>query len=301
MLPNFLIIGTQKAATSWLATCLSEHPDIFMVDEKEIHFFNHKFENGTDWYEAHFANWAGEMLVGEATPGYINYPQAPERIQATLGEDVKLIASLRHPVDRAYSAFAQYVRRGAIPAHTDFRHFFQQDEQFGLRSRGYYFANLSRYLEFFPRENMLVLIYEEMKKNNHQTIQACFNFLGVNSQFIPTSLKVKVNQGSHQRLFHSHAIRLRRYVAAKTNLLPANLRESALGFGRRVYQKFILEQLPKQKRYQPLNEQVRQELLQDFMPDINQLEELLDRDLSFWYAPSEVYRQRSSLDVIKRG
>lgn len=74
MLPNFLIIGAHKAATSWLARCLGEHPDVFMSERKELYFFTH-IEKGLDWYKAHFNTWSGEAAVGEATPGYIVNPE----------------------------------------------------------------------------------------------------------------------------------------------------------------------------------------------------------------------------------
>jgi len=288
MLPNFLIIGAQKAATSWLAKCLGEHPDVFMVEIKEIHFFNHRFERGLAWYESHFRDWAGQAAIGEATPGYINHPNAPDRIQTTLGDEVKLIASLRHPVDRAYSAFWQSMRRGSIPADTDFQAFFQEDNRFGLRSRGDYLAHLSRYLECFPRESLLILIYEEMKRDRQKAVSDCLEFLGVDSQFVPDALNTVVNRGRDLRLFHGPAEALRRTLAAKTNLLPPGLREPLLQVGRRAFEHLILRRLPKQERYVPLDQDLRRELLGDFMPDIIQLEGLLDRDLSIWYAPSGV-------------
>lgn len=286
MLPNFLIIGTQKAATSWLAKCLGEHPDIFMVEEKEVYFFNHRFERGSAWYEAHFGHWAGEAMIGEATPGYINHPDAPGRIQATLGDEVKLIASLRHPVDRAYSAFWQHMRQGCIPANADFRAVFQHDDQLGLRIRGDYFTHLSRYLEYFPRDNLRVLIYEEIKKHPLKAISDCLDFLGVDSQFVPDTLRSRVNRGTDLRWFHGQAAALRRAIVAKTDLLPQSLREPLRAVGRRAFEHLVLKRLPKQKKYVPLDEELRRELLSDFMPGIIRLEGLLNKDLSIWYAPS---------------
>lgn len=285
MLPNFLIIGAQKAATSWLARCLGEHPDALMSDEKELHFFDNRFERGLAWYEAHFDGWSGETVVGEATPGYIFSPEAPGRIKTVLGDKVKLIASLRHPVDRAYSAFGQYLRQGKAAANTDFRLSLQRNA-FDLRRRGHYSADLKRYLTHFPGENLLVLIYEEIKADNLKAIRDCLAFLDLDSQFVPESLNAQVNIGTDQRRFHNQAIALRRFVAAKTKLLPSRLREPALKIGRRAYRHLILERLPEQTKYEPPSAELRQELLQDFMPEIRQLEDLLGRDLSIWYATS---------------
>ena len=283
MLPNFLIIGTQKAATTWLARCLGEHPDVFMSEPKELYFFTH-LEKGLNWYKAHFNECSGEAAVGEASPGYIIHPEVPERIKAILGNDVKIIVSLRHPVDRAYSAFGHFRREGTVPAGADFRSLFLQDD-LKLRSRGYYYTDLKHYLTLFNRKQVLVLIYDEVNADNHKAMIDCFRFLEVDPQFVPKSLNARVNKGADQRIFHSQMDALRRQVAAKTKLLAPSLREPALKVGRRIYHNLILGLLPTQTRYEPLSPELRHELLQDFMPDIRQLESLLDRDLSIWYAP----------------
>jgi len=285
MLPNFLIIGVEKAATTWLAQCIAEHPNVFMADQKELHFFNFRYEKGLSWYEAHFNGWSGQEIVGEATPAYIYYPHAARRIREILGDRVKLIVSLRHPVDRAYSAFGQYMRQGRVPPATRFQIPFKE-EVLHLRRRGCYFADLKRYLTLFPRENLLILIYEEIKKDHLKTLEHCFTFLGVESQFIPESLNVRANKGTDLRLFHGRLGALRRNLAAKTRLLPAKMHEPVLGIGRWIYKNLILERLPKLDSYEPLNPELRQELLQNFMTDIAQLENLLGRDLSIWYAPA---------------
>ena len=286
MLPNFLIIGTQKAATSWLAKCLGEHPDVFIAEEKEIYFFNHCFERGLPWYEAYFDGWAGQAIIGEATPGYINHPDAPGRIHATLGDEVKLLASLRHPVDRAYSAFWQHMREGSIPANADFRVAFRDNGRFGLRSRGEYFTHLNRYLEFFPRENLKVLIYEEIKTDPPKVIGDCLEFLNVDSQFVPDALDSRVNRGTDLKRFHGRAVALRRAVVEKIDWLPQGLREPFRATGRRI-SGFLLERLPKQRSYVPLDKDLRRELLEEFMPDIVRLEGFLNRELSVWYAPPQ--------------
>ena len=299
MLPNFLIIGAQKAATSWLAQCLGEHPDVFMAEQKEIHFFNHYFDRGLVWYESHFSEWTGQTTVGEATPGYLSHPDAPGRIKATLGGGVKLIASLRHPVDRAYSAYWHHVRLGKIPVNADFHTALEQDDQVGLRSRGDYFTHLSRYLEYFQREDLLILIYEEIKGDPQKAVSGCLEFLGTDSQFVPDTLNSRVNKGTDIRLFHSWAVKLRRSVAATRYLLPRGFREPFRAVGSRAFEHLVLKRLPEQKRRIPLDEDLRQELLGGFMPGIVKLEELLNVDLSIWYAPSRAPSEDQILHVTR--
>lgn len=155
---------------------------MFMAEVKETRFFGSLFEKGVSWYESqHFSDWSGQTAVGEGTVSYLGNPNAPGRIRAVLGDKVKLIASLRHPVDRAYSAYWMWLARGRIPANADFRTLFYQDH-YGLRSQGDYFTHLSRYLEYFPRENFLILIYEEVKKDGQKALGDCFEFLGVDAR-----------------------------------------------------------------------------------------------------------------------
>lgn len=276
MLPNFLIIGVQKGATTWLAKCLGQHSDVFLAEVKEVRFFFHgQFEKGLKWYESHFDDWSGQKAIGEATPGYIYYQEVPGRIKATLGDEIKLIASLRHPVDRAYSAFWERLSRGLIPADADFRTLFYQDSH-GLQSRGYYFAQLGRYLEHFPRENLLVLIYEDIKRDAQKVVSDCLEFLDIDSQFVPDALSTKAYKGIDMSIFHHQVWGLRWAIKS----LPRSIEKPLMSVGRHIF-----ERLPKRKSYEPLAQNLRQELLGDFMPDIRQLESLLDRDLSIWYAP----------------
>jgi len=112
ILPTFLFIGAEKAGTTWFYARLKEHPDIFVPETKELHFFNKynsnlekmdRFEKlGLNYYQRFFQRYAGEKAIGEVCPMYLCDPCAPVRIRQTLPQ-VKLIACLRNPADRAYS------------------------------------------------------------------------------------------------------------------------------------------------------------------------------------------------------
>ncbi len=280
MLPNFLIIGSQKAATTWLAKCLGEHPDVFMAKVKETYFFAENFQKGIKWYETqHFSDWSGQKAIGEGSVNYLSNLKPASRIRATLGDKVKLIASLRHPIDRAYSAYWMWLARGRIPLDADFHTFFCQN-RYGLRSCGDYLSHLNRFLECFSFENFLILIYEEIKKDPLTAVSDCLKFLGVNSQFVPDSLNYRVNKAIDINVFH-HKTWWRLRKATKS--FPPYFEKLITSIGGRIF-----KSLPMQKSYEPLSEELRQELLSDFMPAIRQLEDLLDRDLSIWYAPSRL-------------
>ena len=119
-LPTFLIIGARKRRRRGFAANLGEHPDVFTA-EQELSFFNHQQKVrrwGLDWYRQQFVGWAGEPVLGEATPGYMIPRHDPaataKRIERNL-PDVRLIAVLRDPIDRANSALRHHQRRKRLP------------------------------------------------------------------------------------------------------------------------------------------------------------------------------------------
>src|SRR5262245_48289245 len=115
-LPDFIGIGAQRCATSWIYECLACHPQVYMP-EKEIHFFDCEFERGMDWYLNHFSTAHAGKLCGEFTPDYLSSPVAIERLR-DLVPQAKLIISLRHPVQRAYSAYRLFMAHGKTNAKT---------------------------------------------------------------------------------------------------------------------------------------------------------------------------------------
>jgi len=190
MLPNFLIIGSQKAGTTSLHHILKEHPQIFMADKKELNFFfkDDEFARGPEAYAKHFSDSADQLAWGEASPGYICHPEAPARIHALL-PDVKLILTVRDPIKRAISQYWDN-RRHLNEPHTfaESVDLYLSDEyapgQIGYFSRGIYMRYIRNYLEYFPRENLLILPFEEMLTEPENLYKSIFNFLGVDADFL---------------------------------------------------------------------------------------------------------------------
>ncbi len=113
-LPGFLVIGAQKAGTTALYAYLRWHPAITGPSWKEVSFFDRHWWRGEAWYRGQFPLRTADRLVGEASPSYLFHPLAPERARS-LVPDVKLIALLRNPVDRAYSQYQHEVALGREP------------------------------------------------------------------------------------------------------------------------------------------------------------------------------------------
>ena len=205
ILPSFLVIGAQRAGTTSLFHYLSRHPDVAAPSggettinwPKELHFFDERYWRGLDWYRSFFPlelsrrlarRRGGDLVAGEATPYYLFHPAVPERVAESLPE-VRLVALLRDPVERAYSHYQLMRRKGweplsfeeAIEAEPerlaraerwiwDVRPRFDKKgrrrhhhhRHSAYLARGLYAGQLERWLEHFPREQLLVLRAEDM-------------------------------------------------------------------------------------------------------------------------------------------
>lgn len=187
---NFIGIGAQKSGTSWVYACLYEHPEV-CAPIKEIHFFSRpRYAQGISWYESHFKKCDGRKICGEFSTSYLYSKEAPERIKAHYPE-VKLIAIVRNPVKRAISQFRNAIKAGEIGKEALFSEYCTQDKS--VLGQGLYFEQLSRYIELFNKEQILVLVYEDSKKDPEAFIKRIYDFLGVDSAFTPSMLHSQIN------------------------------------------------------------------------------------------------------------
>ena len=192
-LPNFMIIGAQKCGTTWLDAMLRKHPQVFVSAEKELHFWDRepRWRGGLEAYATHFAAAGPEHRArGECTPNYLwtspdqgrsarggseNF-ELPARIAAAL-PDLKLIVLLRDPVQRAISAYFHHIRKRRVRPEESI---LDVMELFGIASMGYYARHLERWWDCFPREQTLVLFFEEhVRQSRAQTVARVFEHIGV--------------------------------------------------------------------------------------------------------------------------
>lgn len=200
-LPSVLLIGAQRSGTTSLFNYLVRHPAVLPPLGKEIHYFDLHYARGVRWYRGRFPlAWrlrAGGITL-DASPYYLLHPLAPERA-ARLLPDVKLVAVLRHPVDRAFSHYQHEVRDGretltfaeAIeredqrlageeerlrdePGYYSFNH-----HRYSYVRRGLYLEQLTRWTAQFPRERLLVLQSEALFREPGKVIGKVQDFLGL--------------------------------------------------------------------------------------------------------------------------
>ena len=196
-LPDFLILGAQKAGTTALYAYLRWHPQITGPSFKEVSFFDRHYARGERWYRAHLPV-RRKGVVGEASPSYLFHPLAPERVARML-PNARLIALLRNPVDRAFSHYQHEVALGREQlsfeealAREDERmegevermlrdaaYFSHAWWNYTYAARGRYAEQLERWFEAFPREQVLVLLTDELAADTAGAYRRVLDFLGV--------------------------------------------------------------------------------------------------------------------------
>jgi len=187
---NFIGIGAQKSATSWVYACLYEHPEI-CAPIKEIHFFSRsRFEKGKEWYESHFNKCDSGKKKGEFSTSYLYSTEAPLRIKEYY-PDTKIIAILRNPITRAYSQYRNSIKSGEITEAESFDSYAQREVS--VLEQGKYAEQLARYYALFKKEQILVLIQEDIDANPLAFMKRIYTFIGVDSSFVPSMLHTPVN------------------------------------------------------------------------------------------------------------
>ena len=199
VLPDFMIIGAQRAGSTSLYRNICAHPQVLPAKVKEVHYFDVRIGRGPRWYRSNFptsrhlrriARDGQPALTGEASPYYLLHPAVPERVAALL-PDVKLMAILRDPVGRAISNYYQQVKRGhearpmADALFTDTGAADDWDERSGAArrtnylARGHYAEQLERWLRHFPREQLLVLETATLSRSGGAGFDRVLGFLGL--------------------------------------------------------------------------------------------------------------------------
>jgi hypothetical protein len=208
MLPDFLLVGTQRGGTTSLFRALAEHPGITGPNlHKGVHYFDVHYDRGLSWYRGHFptraaarraTDGAGGPLAFESAGYYMHHPLAPARIARDL-PGVKLLAILRDPVERAYSAHKHELARGfetepferaleleperlagevakiqADPAYLSHSH-----RHHSYVDRGHYVEQLETLFELFPRDNVLVVFAEDFFSDPEPCHDRVIEFLGL--------------------------------------------------------------------------------------------------------------------------
>lgn len=289
-LPNFIVIGAAKAGSTALYWYLGEHPDVFVSPVKETNYFAygvdaegrllygdpevHRFPiRSLGEYEQLFADARHAAAIGEASPIYLECPHAAARILALL-PDVRIICSLRHPVDRAYSDYLMYLRRRGRrfdPARDlSATAAWARPDSHWMRI-GRYHEQLSRYFDVFSRAQIHVSLFDDLKRSAQALVQDVYRFLNVDAGFVPDFATPHAAGGIPasrflEGLFMSRAIR-----SAVQPWVP----RWAANWVRRLRTR-NMRQAP------GLPAELKRELTGHFREDIARTSELIGRSLQHW-------------------
>jgi len=251
VLPDFLIIGTQRGGTTSLYRYLKLHPCIGAPSNKDVHFFDRRYRKGLTWYQGHFPMawekaYAQQIrkrpfLTGEASPSYLFHPLAPKRVAETLPH-VKLIALLRNPVSRAYSqyhhaielgfetlSFEEAIRdeeeRTAKEQEKIFKNENYYSDEYKHRSyltKGIYVDQLQAWMNLIPREQFLIIKSEDFYADPTATFKQVLRFLhlpetelAVEKQYNTNTYPKKMDTVTRTRLveyFKPHNARLYEFL-----------------------------------------------------------------------------------------
>ncbi|MCW8925609.1 MAG: sulfotransferase domain-containing protein [Xanthomonadales bacterium] len=213
-LPQFLIIGVQKAGTSWLHRNLREHPGLFLPKTKDLGYFcwcEGEQALTLEQYRQEFARSAPGQLAGEATAAYFwtesgsqwdvkptGYCQdLPKRVRETLGDNTRLVLSLRDPVERAVSAFIHHIALGDLDPESSL---LDAGDFSGIIDIGFYAVHLQNWLRYFPLRQFLLLDFErDITLQPAATLRRVFGFLGVESSLQIPGCEKPVFEGRARR------------------------------------------------------------------------------------------------------
>jgi len=270
--PEFCVIGAAKAGTTWLQSQLQANPAIYMPDP-EPHFFSREYCEGLAQYREWFAPaLASDRLLGEKSADYLSHPEAPTRL-AEANPNAKLVVQLRNPVDRAYSDYKMYFRRGSV-GKSPGDYLSSLDNPFPrFLFDGLYGKHLGRWLEHFPREQIFVFLFEELKARPRDITERVSRHLGV-APIFEERLAARPANDSKAKLLP---------LALRNALAP--LKESVKPLRANPVFEHVRSLLAKEVAYPPLTGDLRRSLQEFYLDDILLAEELLGLELEDWKVP----------------
>jgi len=282
--PDFFIVGAQKAGTSWLWEKLDQHPGTSLPAEKELHYFGsvELYNKGEQWYEKFFENLDPTKLIGDASTSYFlermsywyeggkqsnrdeSIPTIP-RLITDRYPDAKFIVTLRDPVHRAVSAYSHFMKRGYDSPLKGLKRTVQEWPRMQILEHGDYLENLKHWQKHVPPERLKIIVFEDqIKVNAEKTLQDIYEYLDLDPTFVPESAVKAVHPAwSWTRIVFS-------YFAGKVY--------KPVGFSSFAKSLDKFDVIP--------NRSVGPEdikFLQDrYLPQKQELEKLLNRDLNCW-------------------
>ncbi|MGR8933317.1 MAG: sulfotransferase domain-containing protein [Gammaproteobacteria bacterium] len=205
--PSFMCIGAQKAGTTWLYEMLSKHPEVGFSEKKEIHFWDKEanYSKGLGWYLSLFET---DKVYGDITPAYALLPSEKIKEVHHLNPNLKILFILRNPIERAWSMALMQLRASPkrkdkpidkIPDSWFIKNFLSE----GSLARGDYLKTILNWTEIFGEDNILILRYDDIKKDPRDFLYRVCAHIGVNSNYARTLDNSIILQRVHEGSGHA--------------------------------------------------------------------------------------------------
>lgn len=280
--PNFFVIGHTRSGGTSLEINLVQHPDIFIISYKKGYFGFDTDLKSEEEYLSLFSKATTQKRIGERAADYIMCPSSASRLKK-FAPDAKIMAVIRNPIDVMYSVYTKMFLLETIENIPNFEDALKTEgyriEQNQARPGSFppqvlyrtivkYAQQIARYHNEFGRENVKIVIFDDIVKNPTASYKEIFEFLDVDSSFVPDFRIINQNRASRSRT-------LQLLIKKSPKLTNA--------LGRIPGTKMLYQNinLPLAKR-EPMNPELRKKLQQEFLPEVEELSQLLGRDLTFW-------------------
>lgn len=177
-----MVIGTQKAGTTYLCKALSKHPDIFLPPSKELFFFSKRGITKHDYLnylKNYFQYKEGKRWVGEGSTTYFQWPYALTNIAHFIGQDIKFILCLRHPTEKAISFYIHNWRRGRYKSGASILSAGQGDARLSPTYTSKYAEPLRRWLKVYSRDQLKIVFFDFLQKDPYGFVKQVTDYLDI--------------------------------------------------------------------------------------------------------------------------
>jgi hypothetical protein len=274
-LPSFFIVGPPRTGSSWLYEVLRPHASL-PDPSKETRFFDKHFHRGLKWYLAHYKSGAIEQPRGEIAPTYFASSSARERIAET-APHAKVVCVFRNPVERIISLYRLKLAYGMIDCTLE--EAIERDPELMATSR--YATNLKLWRQSFGEQNIFVALYDDLQRDAQEFVDAVADFVGI-PRFAVVSEKYGLVHNSEKMSHPRSPYGARTALRFAEWLRSRRLDQIVVAFKRSRLRKLVHGGGPP---FRAPEAETSLRLHEMLLPEVEELEALLQRDLSAWKIP----------------
>ena len=267
---DFVIIGAAKSATTWLQTQLQADPAVYMPDP-ELHYFSREYDRGKDWYLSKFKEASNGRLIGEKSNSYLYSPEAAVRLHRDLPQ-IRLIAQLRNPVERAYSSYCMLFRRGEVGPNIESYLDPSRGENMQILGSGNFHSHLEPFIDLYGRDRVLILFFDGVTRDPEAQMLRVRTHLGLPPRAIAQVGYQKVKDKTAPLVPPTMRRRLAWLKPIVRPLRGSAPFEAARGL------------VARKTEYPQLTKELRDRLGEYYQPSVEALERLSGQSLHDWYA-----------------